>query len=88
MPHIKGGLDSFIEPLKTQIVRRALRNGWPMDQIQFAEDYIDAINRGVPEGHNQIAHPIGLEQKYARVVRDSIKAKKKNRPRTTPQTSS
>jgi hypothetical protein len=54
--------------LKEGILETAIEQGWSMEQLQFAEDYINAL-RDDPRAKR----PIELKPKMAQLIRDRMK---------------
>ena len=52
-------------------------NKWSGDQLQHAEDYIDALINGPKPGENQVQSPIELSSGNAVKIRDIFRAQRK-----------
>jgi len=60
--------------IKQSVLRLALREKWSIEQIQLAEDYIDALERKrSTERVGHVNRTIGLHPKHAEKIRDRFK---------------
>ena len=61
-------------------------NKWSGDQLQHAEDYIDALIDGPKPGENRVQRPIELYSENAVKIRDIFRAQRKLLRRTLNET--
>ena len=67
--------DAIVAKVKKSIVSLAIRRNWSLDQLQFAEDYIDALAADKATARRPIeltaAHARDIKEAFSSLVRPS-----------------